>query len=91
MNYLEYLIETEQYNEIEIEIPNFDYFLATINDSFLKNGYIILEIKHIGADVYSFKFVSMVNYQINPDLIIGNKYDKLIKDLKTKFNLVPRT
>lgn len=87
MNYIEYLKQSGQFNEIEIEIPNFEYFLTTINDAFLKNGYIILEIEPKGADVYSFKFVSMVNYQINPELVIGNKYDKLIDDLKSKFNI----
>jgi len=82
MNYFEYLIETQQYNEIELEIPDFQYFLSTIQNAFLKNGYIIIEIKEVALGLYSFKYISMVSYKIEPEKLFGNKYDKLIKDLK---------
>ncbi len=86
MNYLEYLKESNQYNEIELEIPDFEYFLATIQDAFLKNGYIIIEIKEVSLHHYSFKYISMVSYQIEPEKLFGNRYDNLIKDLKERLN-----
>lgn len=70
MNWIDYTKKIKDYNEIEIEIPDFEFFLATLNRAFFKQGFIILEIENKGNNIFSFKYTNIGMYNVKVDKLV---------------------
>lgn len=78
MNWIEYIKRTKQYNEKTFRIPNFEFFIETLNNAFFKNGFVILEIRNITDDLYLFKYTSFKLFEVEIDKIVDKNLIKTI-------------